>query len=130
MDIFKIIGIGMAGGVLSAVLRRYKAEYALICGLATIGVILFMTLDTLTAALSVVKTLTERAGVDVRYISAVVKVLGIAYITQFGAEILRDGGENAIAVKVEMAGKVFILGLTLPIVQEFLEVCENALSAL
>ena len=89
-----------------------------------------MTLDTLTAALGAVKMLTERAGVDVRYISAVVKVLGIAYITQFGAEILRDGGENAIAVKVEMAGKVFILGLTLPIVQEFLEVCVNALSAL
>ncbi len=55
-------------------------------------------------------------------------MVGIAYITQFGAEILRDGGENAIALKVEMAGKVFILGLTIPIVTEFLEVCINALS--
>ena len=118
MDIFKIIGVGLIGGILSMTVKQYKKEYAL-----------FFTLDTLETAISQISLITEKSGVDTRYFTAVMKVVGVAYITQFGAEILRDGGEGAIALKVELAGKVFILGLTLPIVTEFLEVCVNALSA-
>lgn len=110
--------------------KQYKKEYAVLVGLATVVVILFFTLDTLEEAISNVMFITEKSGVDTRYFVAVMKVVGVAYITQFGAEILRDGGENAIALKVELAGKIFILGLTLPIITEFLEVCVNALSAI
>ena len=127
MDIFKIIGVGLIGGILSMTVKQYKKEYALLVALATVTVILFFTLDTLETAISQISLITEKSGVDTRYFTAVMK--GVAYITQFGAEILRDGGEGAIALKVELAGKVFILGLTLPIVTEFLEVCVNALSA-
>ncbi len=109
--------------------RQYKKEYAALVGLAVITVILFFTLDTLGETIRTVSDVTEKSGVDAKYFTAVIKVVGVAYITQFASEILRDGGENAIAVKVELAGKVFILGLTLPIVTEFLEVCINALSA-
>ena len=130
MDIFKIIGVGLIGGILSMTVKQYKKEYALLVALATVTVILFFTLDTLETAISQISLITEKSGVDTRYFTAVMKVVGVAYITQFGAEILRDGGgEGAIALKVELAGKVFILGLTLPIVTEFLEVCVNALSA-
>ena len=128
MDIFKIIGVGLIGGILSMTVKQYKKEYALLVALATVTVILFFTLDTLETAISQISLITEKSGVDTRYFTAVMKVVGVAYITQFGAEILRDG-EGAIALKVELAGKVFILGLTLPIVTEFLEVCVNALSA-
>ena len=129
MDIFKIISIGLVGGILSMTVRQYKKEYAALVGLAVITVILFFTLDTLGETIRTVSDVTEKSGVDAKYFTAVIKVVGVAYITQFASEILRDGGENAIAVKVELAGKVFILGLTLPIVTEFLEVCINALSA-
>ncbi len=129
MDIFKIIGIGIVGGVLSITVKQYKKEYAVLVGLAVVTVILFFTLDTIAGAIEEISVITEKSGVDTRYFVAVMKVVGVAYLTQFGAEILRDGGENAIALKVELAGKVYILGLTLPIVTEFLEVCVNALSA-
>lgn len=129
MDIFKIIGIGIIGGVLSITVKQYRREYGIFVGLATVLAILFMTLGTLETAIEEISLITEKTGVDIRYFTAVIKVVGIAYITEFGAEILRDGGEGAIAMKVEMAGKIFILGLTVPIVTEFLEVCINALSA-
>lgn len=129
MDIFKIIGVGLIGGILSIIIKQYKKEYAVLAGLATVTVIMFFTADTLSSAVEQISLLTEKSGVDTRYFTAVIKVVGVAYITQFGAEILRDGGEGAIALKVELAGKIFILGLTLPIVTEFLEVCVDALSA-
>jgi len=130
MDIFKIIGIGLVGGVLSITVKQYRKEYALLVGLATVVVILFFTADTLETAIEHITLITEKSGVDARYFTAVIKVVGVAYVTQFASEILRDGGESAIALKVELAGKVFILGLTLPIVTEFLEVCINALSSI
>lgn len=130
MDIFRTIGIGLIGGVLSITVKQYKKEYALLVGLATVVVILFFTVDTLKTAIEQITLITEKSGVDARYFTAVIKVVGVAYVTQFASEILRDGGESAIALKVELAGKVFILGLTLPIVTEFLEVCINAISAI
>lgn len=129
MDIFKIIGIGLTGGLLSMTVKQYRKEYAILVGLATVLVILFLTMDTLSGAIERIALITRESGVDTRYFTAIMKVVGVAYITQFGAEILRDGGERAIAAKVELAGKVFILGLTIPIIAEFLEVCVNALSA-
>ena len=128
MSIFKIIGIGLVGGILSVAVRQYKKEYSMLVGLATLIVILICTIDTIGEVISGIKAITDKSGVDTKYFVAVMKVVGVAYVTQFGSESLRDSGENAIAVKVEMAGKLFILGLTVPIISEFLEVCINAIS--
>ena len=109
--------------------KQYKKEYALLVALATVTVILFFTIDTLETAISQISLITEkkRCGHKIFYGSYESGRCGIYNAVR--AEILRDGGEGAIGLKVELAGKVFILGLTLPIVTEFLEVCVNALSA-
>ena len=80
----------------------------------------------LSGVISGLRALIEETGVDIKYFTSVIKVVGIAYITQFGAEILRDSGENAIALKLELAGKIFIMSLTLPIISDFLHACIEA----
>ena len=67
MDIFKIIGVGLIGGILSMTVKQYKKEYALLVALATVTVILFFTLDTLETAISQISLITEKSGVDTRY---------------------------------------------------------------
>lgn len=130
MDIFKIIGIGLIGGFLSLTVKEYRKEYAVLIGVATSIAILMGIADMLKEVIDAFWQLTEKSGVDMRYFVIVIKVVGVAYITQFASEVLRDGGENATALKVELAGKVFILGLTLPILTSFLEVCINALNSI
>lgn len=130
MDIFKIIGIGLIGGFLSLTVKEYRKEYAVLIGVATSIAILMGIADMLKEVIDAFWELTEKSGVDMKYFVIVIKVVGVAYITQFASEVLRDGGENATALKVELAGKVFILGLTLPILTSFLEVCINALNSI
>lgn len=130
MDIFKIIGIGLIGGFLSVTVKEYRKEYAVLIGVATSIAILMGIADMLKEVIDAFWQLTEKSGVDMKYFVIVIKVVGVAYITQFASEVLRDGGENATALKVELAGKVFILGLTLPILTSFLEVCINALNSI
>ena len=70
MDIFKIIGVGLIGGILSMTVKQYKKEYALLVALATVTVILFFTIDTLETAISQISLITEKSGVDTRYFTA------------------------------------------------------------
>lgn len=130
MDIFKVIGIGLIGGFLSIAVKQYRREFSVLIGAATSIAVLLGIADMLREVINAFWSLTEQSGIDAKYFVIVIKVVGVAYITQFAAEILRDGGENASALKVELAGKVFILGLTLPILTSFLEVCINALDCI
>ena len=118
-DIFKIIGFALAGGLLSLTLKEYRKDFAVLVGIATAVAVLMLSADMIGDVL-----------VEFSALTAVIKVVGVAYITQFAAEVLRDSGENAVALKVELAGKVFILGLTLPIIKSFLEVCIGALESI
>lgn len=130
MDIFKVIGIGLIGGFLSIAVKQYRREFSVLIGAATSIAVLWGIADMLREVIDAFWSLTEQSGIEAKYFVIVIKVVGVAYITQFAAEILRDGGENASALKVELAGKVFILGLTLPILTSFLEVCINALNCI
>lgn len=127
-DILKIIGIGLIGGILAMTVRQYRREFGILTALATAIVVFIYAADMLGNIIIGLESLINETGVDIKYFTSVVKVVGIAYITQFGAEILRDSGENAIALKLELAGKIFIMGLTLPIISDFLRACIEAVN--
>lgn len=127
-DILKIIGIGLIGGILAMTVRQYRREFGVLTALATAIVVFIYAADMLGNIIIGLESLINETGVDIKYFTSVVKVVGIAYITQFGAEILRDSGENAIALKLELAGKIFIMGLTLPIISDFLRACIEAVN--
>lgn len=128
MDIFKIVAIGLSGGIAALFFKNYKSEYAVLISLVTAAVILLYVSDSIAALSEQMRILTEKSGVDIKYFKIVIKVVGVAYITQFAGELLRDAGEGAIASKIELAGKIFILCLTMPVITSFLEVCIEAVS--
>jgi len=123
MDIFKVIAIGFTGGLVSLFLKEYKKEFALVASIVTAMMILLYVSEAVVEVVDTVLLITEKSGVDKKYFEIILKVVGIAYITQYGGELLKDCGENAIAAKVYLAGKLFILYVTMPVVQGFLEVC-------
>lgn len=128
--LLKILGVGIVGGILSMVLKQYRREFGVLTGLITAVVIFFFTIDELQGIVSDLWTIVEKSGVAPEYFTMIIKITGVAYIVQFAAEILRDSGENASALKVEMAGKIFILALTMPVINDFLEVCINAVNSI
>ena len=127
IDIFKVIGIGLTGGILALFVKQYRPEMAVGISLAT-GIILFLWVsEGLAEIWTSMRGVMEQCGVEDQYLAAVMKVSGVAYIAQFGGELCRDSGENAIASKIELAGKIFILIVTMPIIRSFLSVCINVL---
>lgn len=116
MDIAKIVGIGLLAGILINLIKQQKPELALQLSIAT-GVMLFiLMLAPVMGVVDVLKTLGSRAKLDQAHMGTVLKIIGIAYVADFGSQVLQDAGEKSVATKVEMAGKVMIMLLAVPIV--------------
>lgn len=128
MDIFQIIAVALIGALLSITLKSYRPELAAIVGIATGILVIFMTVDSIAALFSAFEEIVEKSGIDARYFKLVVKIIGIAYISQFAGELLKDCGEGAIALKVEFAGKLCIMLLALPIISGFLDIVIKTLA--
>jgi stage III sporulation protein AD len=71
--------------------------------------------------LLVFETLAEKAEVNQEYLKLAVKIVGLAYLAGFGAQICRDAGESGMAAKIELAGKIFILVLGIPVMAGILD---------
>jgi stage III sporulation protein AD len=115
MEIFKIVGLGLIAAILSVVLRSEKPEISLQISIVT-GLIIFLFVATkLSYVIEVLNMVAQKIDVDLIYITTIFRIVGIAYISEFGAQICRDAGEAAIASKIEFAGKVLIMVLAVPI---------------
>ncbi|MCT4596168.1 MAG: stage III sporulation protein AD [Anaeromicrobium sp.] len=115
MDIFKIVGVGIIATVLSMTFKKHKPEISLQISLVAGLVIFLFILSKLGTVLELLNMISKRLDIDIIYISTIFKIIGIAYIAEFGAQLCKDAGEGAIASKIELAGKVLIMVLAIPI---------------
>ncbi len=129
-DIIKICAVGLSGGLLALTLRKERQEMALIITLVTSVIIAGQVVVMIGGLLTEINNIIAECGVDIKYFAVCIKAVGLSYISQFGAEILRDGGEAAIASKVEAAGKVAILLITMPVILSFLRLCVRVVQGL
>ncbi|MDI3508901.1 MAG: stage sporulation protein [Clostridiales bacterium] len=116
MDIVQIVSIGLVAAILAITLRQQRPEMALIVSIAAGLVIFFMIAGKLSVAIQALNEIMRKAQLNNIYFTTVLKIIGIAYITEFGSQICKDAGEGSIASKIELAGKVLIMILALPIV--------------
>jgi stage III sporulation protein AD len=65
--------------------------------------------------------LATNANLNMMYVETILKIIGIAYIAEFGAQITKDAGQGAIASKIELAGKIMILVMAIPILTIVIE---------
>ena len=107
--------------VLLVVLRQERPEMALLVSLAAGTIMLIAVLIALAPALTVLSDLAARARVERYYLDTVLRVVGIAYLADFGAQVCTDAGESALARKVELAGKVIIMVMAIPVITAVLE---------
>lgn len=121
MNIIAIAGIAVCSAVVAAMLRRYHQEYAILVGIAAGVVILLGIFTQISPAIDEINSLLSSAGLTKDYAVILFKSLGICFLAQFAADACRDAGENAMASKVELAGKIAILILSLPLFEKIAE---------
>ena len=120
MEIVKIILIGIVTCVASVLLKQFKPELAVLVSIAGGIVILIMIVNFLSSIVSNFTQIATKTSINMQLFSSVIKIVGIGYITEFGANICHDTGNSSIADKILLGGKVIILCFALPIINAML----------
>lgn len=125
MDIVEVVSLGLVASLLIVLLKEQKSSAAFLLLLFTVIIIFLSVLDQIKYIFSLLTYMAEKAQVEPVYFKTILKIIGIAYITEFGAQLIRDAGLNSLASKVELAGKLFILMLAIPIITAVIETILN-----
>lgn len=117
----RLVLIALIGAVTAIQMRAVRQEYALLIGGATAVLLLFEGLIAFTGVSETLLRAWETYHVSPSVPGSVVKILGVAYLTDFGVNIAKDAGQNAIAAALEIGGKVLVLSCALPAAVTLLE---------
>lgn len=128
MMIAKIIGIALIGVVAVSLLRTAKPEFAVFAVIGT-GIVMVITMiSSLQSAILAFDDLVEKSGIDDRVFSAVLKIIGIGYLTEYSASIATDAGCASIAQKLQFGGKIIIFLMSISIVTALVDVVGGLLN--
>jgi stage III sporulation protein AD len=121
MEIIKIIGIGLVALILIIILKQYKPEFTIYVSLLAGALILALIFSKISGIIELINNLTNKISIHKEFVTLLVKITGIAILTEFAVSICKDSGETAIASKVDMGGKVIMVSMTIPIMAGLLE---------
>ena len=117
----------ITGAALSLVLRQYRPEYAVLVSLGCSVVVLLWVITGVAQVMDELNSLLENSLLSRELVQVVMKCLGVCILTELAAQTCRDAGENAIAAKAELAGKVTLVLVSLPLFQRLLQVAGELL---
>lgn len=109
------IAAAVIAAFLATVLRRYAPEHGLALGLAAGAVILVAALSEALPLFRELESLLERSGASQEYVNVLLRALGVCLLTELAADTCRDAGEQGLACKAELVGKLALLTVSLPL---------------
>ena len=127
MDVVKIAVLGLMGVMAGLFFKQARPEYTLYISLATGLLILILAAGKLEAVFALLRQIQAYLPIKTAYVTAILKMVGIAYIGQFSAGLCRDAGYSSVAGQIELFCKLSILLISLPILLALLETLQGFL---
>lgn len=121
MSIFQAAAIAVTGAMMAVALKSFRPELAMGIALVTGIILLSGAITGIKGIFDEIAVLAEKSGIESEYITVTVKVIGIAYITQFASEICRDSGQGGIAAKLDTVGKTAVMIMAVPMIRRFFD---------
>ena len=128
MNIISIIALALIGTVMCKLMDKYNKIYSLLIAVGVICVVLLIIFSYISPIMGTINSLISRSGLKFEYSEILFKSLGICYVTQFAYDVCKDNNENAIATQVEIAGKVALLILALPLFESIVDIVTKLIS--
>ncbi|MEG1806385.1 MAG: SpoIIIAC/SpoIIIAD family protein, partial [Clostridia bacterium] len=108
MTLTKFIGIAIALTILILILRTVSKDYAVLGVVASSIFLTFLIVEMAFGVVEEVQEVFAKANIPSNLLGGCVKVIGLAYLTEFSANLTQDAGEKSIADKVRLFGKMSI----------------------
>ncbi|WP_155245483.1 stage III sporulation protein AD [Heyndrickxia coagulans] len=121
----QIAGVALITTFLALILKEQKPNFAFLLTLFAGCFIFLFLVDKIYEIIRLLQKIAQKGNVDTMYIETILKIIGVAYIADFASNITKDAGQGALAAKVELAGKIIILTMAIPILTVLIETIVN-----
>ena len=120
MDVVKIIGIAFITLIFTIILKEYRKDFAIYAVIIGGGLILFYSMDTISSIINFINNLSNKTNISSEFIKLLIKITAISILIEFAVSICKDCGENAIANKLDLGGKVIVISMSIPVISTML----------
>lgn len=117
----KIGILGIAVVLLAMPFKNLKGEYSLCISMAGCILIFYFILKKMEQVIITMEGIISYLPIESGYFTILIKIIGITYIAEFCSDICKDAGYSTVAGQISMAGKLTVLGISMPIITTLLE---------
>jgi len=118
--IIKAVVIGVAGAVLTLIIKRTNPELSTVLTLTVCSVIVGMSMQVYSSVSEVLSLVELGSGFSSAYTAPVIKCVGIGITARLGSDLCKDSGQDAVASSVEICGAICALYVSLPLIKTML----------
>lgn len=122
MEILKMSAFALMAVVIIVLIKQEKKEIGVTISILATAALAIYAVIQLNDIVDLLFNLISKVGVSAKYLEIILKVVGIAYIVELTKDVCVDSGETALGSKVEMAGKIVMVAMTIPIITGVVEV--------
>lgn len=123
----KIALLGIVTVLCALIFRNERSEYSTMISIAGCLLLFTFGISKMETILRAIDRLKGYVGGNTEYFQILLRVVGITYLSEFAASLCRDAGFSAVGSQVELAGKLSIMAISLPILLALVEVIEGFL---
>ena len=117
----KVALVAVAGMTLALFVGSMRKEIGIWITIVTGILIFFMGTQKFDYMVDMFDELIHYIGINEAYVKVILKMIGIAYLSEFTASICKDAGQNTIAMQVDFFGKLSMIVVSIPVLQSLLE---------
>jgi len=121
-NLFALVGLGIVAAIIAVVLKQHRPEFAMMVSVGAGALILGGVLVGMLPVISQIRQIFATTAVPQQYVQILFQALGLCFVTQIACDACKDAGESAIGAKIELAGKISVLVISLPLFAQVLDI--------
>lgn len=122
MDIMKVAVIGVVSVFLSLQFRHTKAEYGMLIVFVAGIFVFYFGIKKIGYIFDAINQVKNALGNSAEYIQLLLKIIGIAYLCDFSADLCKDSGHQALANQIHIFGKICVLAMCTPVLTRLFDI--------
>ena len=123
----QVVVIAVISLVLILFLRETNREFAFFITIASSILLFSIVINRFKDVLGSVSDIAQDLSGVNSYVSLMIKILVVVLVSQFVIDLCKDNGENALASQAELASKIIILVMIMPLFNSVLNIITGLL---
>ena len=117
-EALRVAGFALTAALAAFSLRAVHREAGAAVALAGGLMLFFFAVTKVSAVADALRALSRQAGVGDGTLTLLLKLVAMAYVTEFAVQACQDAGEAGLSAKAALCGKLLITAETLPLILE------------